>query len=384
MSVERQLGVRTAALLVVASMVGTGVFTTTGFLVRDLQSAPAVLVAWLLGGLTALCGALSYGELTAALPANGGEYALLSRAYHPLVGFVAGFVSLVVGFAAPTAASAIAFGKYLHRVVPGGPEGWPALAGVALILLTSLLHVATVRRGSRFQDLATGAKVLFILAFVLAGLGRGEPARAEGAPRLPWTADLGLLPAPRLALALAVLAGLALQLPLSEIGNAVHELTPRDLAHERAVRELLDVGSPLEGFAVVGAFVLVAPLMEELLFRGLLLPRLVRAHGVPAGLVVSAALFALVHGRPAPMAYALAAGLVLGALRLRFRSVVPCVALHAATNAVPVLVPPELLRLPGVNVVSEELLHVPLAWLLPAIAVAGAALALLARVPDVE
>ena len=177
MSVERQLGVRTAALLVVASMVGTGVFTTTGFLVRDLQSAPAVLVAWLLGGLTALCGALSYGELTAALPANGGEYALLSRAYHPLVGFVAGFVSLVVGFAAPTAASAIAFGKYLHRVVPGGPEGWPALAGVALILLTSLLHVATVRRGSRFQDLATGAKVLFILAFVLAGLGRGEPGR---------------------------------------------------------------------------------------------------------------------------------------------------------------------------------------------------------------
>ena len=292
---------------------------------------------------------------------------------------------------------------YAASPVPApAPLRWFEAAGVAILAVLGSWAVqlvaasARMLRGGTFAEaagevardpLSLGLAQLLGFGVAIAvgrRLGRGEPARAEGAPRLPWTADLGLLPAPRLALALAVLAGLALQLPLSEIGNAVHELTPRDLAHERAVRELLDVGSPLEGFAVVGAFVLVAPLMEELLFRGLLLPRLVRAHGVPAGLVVSAALFALVHGRPAPMAYALAAGLVLGALRLRFRSVVPCVALHAATNAVPVLVPPELLRLPGVNVVSEELLHVPLAWLLPAIAVAGAALALLARVPDVE
>ncbi len=119
--VERSLELRTSTLLVVASMVGTGVFTTTGLLVADIASNPAVLLCWGIGVVVALCGALAYGEVVAALPSNGGEYALLGRIYHPSLGFVAGFVSLLVGFAAPTAASAIAFGLYLQRVFPGGP-----------------------------------------------------------------------------------------------------------------------------------------------------------------------------------------------------------------------------------------------------------------------
>ncbi len=110
--VQRRLGLPTAMLLVVASMVGTGVFTTTGFLLRDIGSIAAVLASWAVGGAVALFGALAYAELVAALPHNGGEYQLLSRIYHPGVGFAAGFTSLVVGFSAPTAASAIAFAEY--------------------------------------------------------------------------------------------------------------------------------------------------------------------------------------------------------------------------------------------------------------------------------
>jgi len=188
MNDERRLSVWTAALLVVASMIGTGVFTTTGFLVRDLRSAPAVLVAWLLGGVAALFGALAYGELVSALPRNGGEYALLRRIYHPAVGFVAGFVSLFVGFAAPIAASAIAFGKYLDRVFPGGPSWWPPLAGVGLVAATSVLHVAHLKRGTRFQDATTTLKIGFVLAFVFGAFvgGDGVDLSRLGAAERPF------------------------------------------------------------------------------------------------------------------------------------------------------------------------------------------------------
>ena len=107
---KRLIRGRTAAFLVVASMVGTGVFTTSGLLLASLQSIPAVLLAWAIGGLLAMTGALSYAELVAAMPENGGEYHLLSNVYHPAVGFVTGAVSFIVGFSAPIASSALAFG----------------------------------------------------------------------------------------------------------------------------------------------------------------------------------------------------------------------------------------------------------------------------------
>ena len=102
-------------MLVVASMVGTGVFTTTGFLVGELKPM-AVLLTWLVGGVSALAGALTYAELAAALPENGGEYKLLSRIYHPSVGFVSGWTSFVVGFSVPIAGTAMPFAEYIERV----------------------------------------------------------------------------------------------------------------------------------------------------------------------------------------------------------------------------------------------------------------------------
>jgi APA family basic amino acid/polyamine antiporter len=177
------LGVPTATLLVVASMVGTGVFTTTGYLLRDIGSVGAVLLAWLLGGVLALFGALAYGELVAALPHNGGEYQLLGRIYHPAVGFVAAWTSLVVGFSAPIAASAIAFGEYANAAL-GADAIHPAVHALALIGGLTLVHVVRITVGVGFQNVVTSLKVLLIVAFVLGGLVAGDLGRlTEGSSR---------------------------------------------------------------------------------------------------------------------------------------------------------------------------------------------------------
>src|SRR5205809_101736 len=97
-------------------MIGTGIFTTLGFQVRALPSAFTILVLWLVGGLCAFCGALAYGELAAALPRSGGEYHFLSTVFHPAVGFLAGWISATVGFAAPVALASMAFARYFTYV----------------------------------------------------------------------------------------------------------------------------------------------------------------------------------------------------------------------------------------------------------------------------
>src|SRR5256712_9993243 len=109
---QRTIGFITASSIVIANIIGTGVFTSLGFQVADIQSGFALLMLWIVGGIAALCGALCYGELSAALPRSGGEYHFLSEIYHPAVGFMAGFISATVGFAAPVALAAMAFGKY--------------------------------------------------------------------------------------------------------------------------------------------------------------------------------------------------------------------------------------------------------------------------------
>src|SRR5881227_3100313 len=117
MAEQRPLGAVHAAALVVASMVGTGIFTTTGVLLTSLSSVAIVLAAWAVSGLLALCGAAVYAELGAMMPRAGGEYVYLSRGLHPAAGFIGGWVALLVGFAAPTAAAALAFGRYLHAAL---------------------------------------------------------------------------------------------------------------------------------------------------------------------------------------------------------------------------------------------------------------------------
>ena len=103
--------VAAAIAIAVADMIGIGVFTSLGFQVRVVPSAFTVMVLWTLGGLVALCGALSYAELATALPRSGGEYNFLSRIYHPALGFMAGWISATVGLAAPVALASLAFAE---------------------------------------------------------------------------------------------------------------------------------------------------------------------------------------------------------------------------------------------------------------------------------
>ncbi|WP_053231586.1 APC family permease [Sandaracinus amylolyticus] len=171
----RRISARTATMLVIASTIGTGAFTTTGLLLDDLGGAMPVMIVWALGGVLAMCGALAYGELTAAMPENGGEYALLSRIYHPAVGFVSGWISLVVGFSAPMAAAAIAFGAYLEPLVPGVDS---KLWAIGLILVFSGVHATGARGGARFQDAITALELGLVALLAIVGLALGEPSRA--------------------------------------------------------------------------------------------------------------------------------------------------------------------------------------------------------------
>lgn len=169
--VSAEIGVTTGTLLIVANMIGVGVFTTTGYMVAALGSPIAILAAWAVGGVAAICGALAYSELGSALPRNGGEYQLLSRIFHPAIGFVAGWVSLIVGFAAPLAAFAKKFGEYLNAL---GFPVWPAVSGLVLIAALAVLHSIHVSTGSRTHNVFTLGKVVLIAAFILAGLAWGD------------------------------------------------------------------------------------------------------------------------------------------------------------------------------------------------------------------
>src|SRR5882762_8496982 len=180
---RRTVGFYTACGIVIANIIGTGVFTSLGFQVTDIHSGFALLMLWIVGGIAALCGALCYGELSAALPRSGGEYHFLSEIYHPAVGFMAGFISATVGFAAPIALAAMAFGKYFHGVFNFGS---PMLLSFVLVWIVALFHFGNLRLGSAFQNLWTAVKLLLIAALIGAGLFIEEK---QAISFLPRTAD---------------------------------------------------------------------------------------------------------------------------------------------------------------------------------------------------
>src|SRR5579871_6735324 len=122
LSTGSTVSVTVATAIVVADMVGVGVFTSLGFQVKDIPSGFAILTLWTIGGIVALCGVASYSELGAMFPRSSGEYNFLSRAFHPAFGFVAGFVSATVGFAAPVSLAAMALEQYGHSIFPGAPQ----------------------------------------------------------------------------------------------------------------------------------------------------------------------------------------------------------------------------------------------------------------------
>ncbi|MEM9741356.1 MAG: amino acid permease [Pseudomonadota bacterium] len=157
----------TALAVVVANMIGTGVFTSLGFQLLDIQSGFAILLLWTLGGIAALCGALCYGELGAALPRSGGEYNFVGQIYHPGAGFISGWISATVGFAAPVALVAMTFAAYLNAAIPGIP---PKPVAIALILLLAIVHSRSHEASGNVQWWATAVKLALIAAFCAATL----------------------------------------------------------------------------------------------------------------------------------------------------------------------------------------------------------------------
>ncbi len=203
---RREIGLFTATVLVIANMVGTGIFTTSGFIMAELGSPQALLLCWLCGGIFALCGALCYGELGARFPRVGGEYVFLKESFGKPVGFLSGWISLIVGFSAPIAAAAIAFAGYLFQAL-GIPAPEPmvlslwgvrlmavspvVLTAIAAIVLFSLIHYHSLHVGSHVQNGLTIFKIALIVVFIVAGFifGKGAADHFAPAAAAPLTAE---------------------------------------------------------------------------------------------------------------------------------------------------------------------------------------------------
>jgi basic amino acid/polyamine antiporter, APA family len=186
-NLQRKLGLFPSTSIVIANMIGAGIFTTSGLLIAGLNNPILMLALWLTGGIIALCGAMSYGELGAAMPGAGGEYLFLTRLYHPLFGFLSGWVSFMVGFSAPIAASAMGFSEYFCRALPVIPSFFessgimnPAatrkILSISVIILFTAIHYRGIKSGALVQNILTILKVALISFLLLAGFisGKGD------------------------------------------------------------------------------------------------------------------------------------------------------------------------------------------------------------------
>ena len=175
----RKLGYFSLTNIVIANMIGAGIFTTSGLLLGQLHNPKLLLALWLIGGGIAMCGALSYSELGARYPRAGGEYVFLTELFSPLAGFLSGWVSFIVGFSAPIAASSLAFSEYLIRTLPdgAGPEQiilFKKTAATGIILIFTLIHYFGLKSGSKVQNMLTMLKVALIFSLLIAGFSFGE------------------------------------------------------------------------------------------------------------------------------------------------------------------------------------------------------------------
>lgn len=190
----------TAIAVVIANMIGTGVFTSIGFQIIDIKSSFVLLMLWLVGGIAALCGALTYAELASRLPRSGGEYNFLSQLYHPSVGFVSGWVSLTVGFAAPTALAAMTFAAYLDSALVNTVDINRVLAALLLVTVVTVVHGRSHKASGGLQNWFTLIKIALIVAFVvLVGLSVDAPQTIN---LLPVAGDGALLTSSAFAVSL--------------------------------------------------------------------------------------------------------------------------------------------------------------------------------------
>ncbi|MDZ4714099.1 MAG: amino acid permease [Cytophagales bacterium] len=182
--------------LVIANMIGTGVFTSIGYQVGPLPSGFTILLLWLLGGLVAWCGALTYAEIATTLERSGGEYLYLSKLYHPTLGFVSGWISTVAGFGGAISAVALAIGAYSSLIVPL-PE---KVVSIACIILISGIHLLGVKTGGWTQTILTTIKLSLIIFFCLVPFFVTDVR--SGISFVPTAADASLILSPGFAVSL--------------------------------------------------------------------------------------------------------------------------------------------------------------------------------------
>ena len=187
-NLPRKIGLFSLTNIVIANMIGAGIFTTSGLLMGDLQNPLLMILLWIVGGVIALCGALSYGELGAAMPYAGGEYNFLSKLFHPMYGFLSGWVSFIVGFSAPIAASAIGFSEYLLHAFPQitvstnfSEESIRKFMSILVIVLFSMIHLRGIVLGAIVQNYLTILKVGLVIGLIFIGFlfGNGDFSHFE-------------------------------------------------------------------------------------------------------------------------------------------------------------------------------------------------------------
>lgn len=165
MQKQDKIGWKSATALVVANMIGTGVFTSLGFQLQGTTNTISILILWALGGLIAVAGAFAYAELGAKFPRSGGEYHYLSEIFHPAIGYLSGWVSITVGFAAPVALAAMALGEYVGKLYAINPT----VLATFTVIGVALVHSLNLKSSSRFQNVTTLLKLVLISGFILIG-----------------------------------------------------------------------------------------------------------------------------------------------------------------------------------------------------------------------
>ncbi len=175
----RKLKLFSLTNIVIGDMIGAGIFTTSGLLLAQLHSPLLLLMLWIVGGFIALTGALSYGELGANFPRAGGDYAFLTELFSPLTGFLSGWVSFLVGFSAPVAASSLAFSEYLVRTLPDDAlphqlELTKKVIAIAIILVFTMIHYFGLKGGSKIQNILTVLKIVLIISLIIIGFTYGN------------------------------------------------------------------------------------------------------------------------------------------------------------------------------------------------------------------
>lgn len=185
---KTRIGTLTGVSIVVANMIGAGAFTSLGFQLESLSNTGVILSLWILGGIVALSGAFSYAEIGTMIKKSGGEYTFLSRIYHPIVGYLSGWISLTVGFAAPIALSVIAFTKYLPLDIE-----YPKLIGITLIFIITFIHCFNLKSSSKFQNISTLLKVLFIICIIVIGIILPESENSAINFEQPYWTEIGSL-----------------------------------------------------------------------------------------------------------------------------------------------------------------------------------------------